>query len=341
MLEQLHSILLDLAPWLLVGAFASGALAVLLPEGWMQRRLVGPWGVVKAVALGTPLPLCSCAVIPVALGMQRAGASQGATVAFLISTPQTGVDSVLVTWALLGWPIAVFKVGVALVLGLLGGWLTDAVTPRRLSLPVLGPAPGPLRPWPLRMLKHALEMLRSIWKWIALGVVVSAMISAWAPADLLGSARGASGIVAMLLTLAIAAPMYVCATASVPIAASLVAAGLPPGAALVFLIAGPATNVATIGAVHRALGVRPLAVYLGVTLLGSLAAGLLFQNLLPIVPSLTPHAHHHGGPAWWAAGCAALLVGLCCWFAVEDLRGWVGSPRRTEGLGPVKGSSGV
>ncbi|MCB9682994.1 MAG: permease [Alphaproteobacteria bacterium] len=120
MVDAVWQILLELAPWLLLGAVVSGLLHALLPEGFVHRQLTGVWGVPKAVALGVPLPLCSCGVIPAGVGLKRDGASDGAAVAFLIATPQTGVDSILVSASFLGWPFALFKVGAAAVTALPG-----------------------------------------------------------------------------------------------------------------------------------------------------------------------------------------------------------------------------
>ena len=139
MLNAIWSILLDLAPWLLLGAGVASALHIWLPPGLLQRHLSGYAGVAKAVALGVPMPLCSCGVIPAGLGLKKDGASDGAALGFLISTPQTGVDSILVSASFLGWPFALFKVGAATVTGLVGGWLVEstgagpstAMAPRR------------------------------------------------------------------------------------------------------------------------------------------------------------------------------------------------------------------
>ena len=244
--------------------------------------------------LGVPLPLCSCAVIPTGLGLKKQGASDGATVGFLISTPQTGVDSVLVTSAMLGLPFALFKVACAAGTGLLGGWLADrASTP---SLPIMTTTP-PERADRHRWREardHVLELLRSIWMWIVVGVVLSAFIGAWLPTGQLSALSDYGGLPGMLAALVLSLPLYVCATASVPIATSLVQAGLPAGAAIVFLMAGPATNVATLGAVYRTLGAKVLAIYLGTIIAGSMVGGLLFGWLIDRTTiSLASHSHLH------------------------------------------------
>ena len=125
MLSATWTIWLELAPWILLGAAVSGILHVLLPATWLQKNLNGRIGVLRAVALGVPLPLCSCGVIPVGLGLKKDGAGNGAAVGFLISTPQTGIDSILVSASFLGWPFALLKVVVALLTGVVGGLIAE------------------------------------------------------------------------------------------------------------------------------------------------------------------------------------------------------------------------
>jgi len=320
MLDAMWRILLALAPWMLLGMGIAGVLHVALPPNLVRRRLRGRAGVPLAVALGVPLPLCSCGVIPAALGLKRDGASDGATVGFLISTPQTGVDSVLVSASFLGLPFALFKVASAAVTGLIGGWLTDF---------------APLRPDPAATtdaeqddtvagrslrdaLDHALMILRSIWLWIVVGVVVSALIETFLPESFFAELAVYGLVVPALAALAVSLPLYVCATASVPIAAALVASGMPPGAALVFLMAGPATNIATIGAIYHGLGRRVLAIYLGTIIVGSMTAAIAFDFVIEAVPTGVIHAHRGHGVG--AVVSAIALLALIAWFAIGDLR---------------------
>ena len=319
MLQVAWNTFIELAPWLLLGAAVAGLLEVWLPPGWLRRQLTGRWGVARAVVLGVPLPLCSCGVIPTGLGLKKQGASDGATVGFLISTPQTGVDSVLVTAALLGWPFALFKLLIAAVTGLVGGWIADAAArcDRAINpLPILDDAPPAAR-WQTGW-ATADELLRSIWRWIVIGVIISAGITTLLPTGRMENLTAYQGIPGMLVALVISLPLYVCATASVPIAASLVAAGLPPGAAMVFLMAGPATNVATIGAVYRTLGTRQLVVYLVTIILGSIVGGLLFGWLIDSTPIVAPHQHDQ--QPWWALVSAGLLALLFLRYAGEALQ---------------------
>ena len=299
-LDSAWSVWLQLAPWLLLGALAAGALHAWLPRGFVARHLRGRAGVLKAVALGVPLPLCSCGVIPAGLGLKKDGASDGAALGFLIATPQTGVDSALVSASFLGWPFALFKVAAASALGVVGGLLVGGEPKAAPEARVEG------RPGARAGLRHGLEMIESIAGWLAVGVLASAAIETWVPPAAFAQLSGPLGLLAVL---ALSLPLYVCATASVPIAAALVAGGFPPGAALVFLMAGPATNVATLGAVRKAFGARTTAVYLTVLVLGSLGAGLLFDAVLPT--ALAPAAgHRHAGPTDVAAGLLLLALVL-------------------------------
>ena len=321
------TVLCELSPWLLLGMLVSGLLHGLLPAGFIHRKLRGPGGVLKAVALGVPLPLCSCGVVPAGIGLKRDGASDGAAVGFLISTPQTGVDSILLSASALGWPFALFKVFSAAVTGIAGGLLADAVQLTSRATAARSTSPARNEDHSFRgMLQHALEILRSIWFWLVLGVLVSAAIEIYLPTTVLGRIAGWGSIPAALVALSISLPLYVCAVASVPIAAALVSNGLPAGAALVFLMAGPATNVATIGSVYRTFGLRTLSVYLGTIVLGSIGFAAVF-DALPLASLDHASPHHHHGSSWLQQVSALVLVAMIVWFACGDLRFWL--KRRT------------
>ena len=294
-LEIWHTVLM-MAPWLFIGAFVIGLLHVVLPKGFFERALSGRGGIFNAVLLGVPLPLCSCAVIPVAVGMRQSGAPKSSTLSFLISTPQTGVDSIMVTGAFLGWPFAVYRVFVAVTMGLFGGGLTKSLSldsDETSGNKVTGQHDNSIRAG----LMHAWTSLESIWGWVLIGVIASAGIAQF---GMLGESIGIhqSPVLGSLIALVIAVPLYVCATASIPIAASLVAAGLPIEAALVFLIAGPATNTATIGAVYSSLGRNVTVLYVMVTVIGSLAFAWVFTMVLPDYTIIAADHHMHGASLW-------------------------------------------
>jgi uncharacterized membrane protein YraQ (UPF0718 family)/copper chaperone CopZ len=314
-------ILCQLAPWLLLGMILSGMLHVLLPRDFVRRKFHGIGGIVKAVLLGVPLPLCSCGVIPAGIGLKNQGASDGASVGFLISTPQTGIDSVLVSASFFGWPFAVFKVFAAAITGFIGGWLTDVTRPldhEELTGDVKvhdhlthSEVPGQSK-W-VAAWQHAVEILRSIWIWLLIGVFVSAAIEVLGLNQYLIQITDYGLFPAMVLVLLISAPLYVCATASVPIAAALVQSGLPPAVALVFLMAGPATNLTTMGAIRTRFGFRVLLVYLSTLVVGSFLFAAIFDWVLTSsVTNADSHVHDH--TQWWSILSALFTLGLIATF---------------------------
>jgi len=329
------NVLLQLAPWLLLGAAVAGLMHGLLPKGFVRRQLTGTWAVPKAVAMGVPLPLCSCGVIPAGLGLKKDGASDGAAIGFLIATPQTGVDSILVAASFLGWPFALWKVGSAAATGLVGGWVADRLGSSQPSEPqaAVEAAAASVEShghvgW-RGMLVHSVEMIRTIWGWLAFGVVASAAITVLVPEGAMASLAGLGLLASVTAVLAISVPLYVCATASVPIAAALVASGMPAGLALVFLMAGPATNVATIGAVKAAFGNRALVAYLGTIVIGSVGFGLAFDSVLGTTQlTMAQHSMEHAGPIGIASAVVLLLA--MSRFAWDDLSGWM---RRRKAAG--------
>jgi uncharacterized membrane protein YraQ (UPF0718 family)/copper chaperone CopZ len=323
-------ILLQLAPWLLLGTLIAGLMHVLLPAGFIHRRLRGSAGVFQAVGIGVPLPLCSCGVIPAGIGLKEDGASDGACVGFLISTPQTGIDSMLVSASFLGWPFALFKVAAAAVTGIVGGLVVnrldaDSGTDDADSQPAERASESTSAV--VRVVHHGLDIIRSIWLWLVFGILASAAIEVYVPESFLTGIAAWGILPSVIAALVISLPLYVCATASVPIAAALVAGGLPPGAALVFLMAGPATNVATMGAIYRRFSVRVLVTYLVVIILGSGLAAVAFDWLLADV-TVAESSGHEMHDAWWAQACAALLLALFAWFAVQRLTRWLNRLRR-------------
>lgn len=337
--QAVWAVFVELAPWLLLGAAVSGLIHGLLPPGFVHRQLSGRFGVLKAVALGIPMPLCSCGVIPAGLGLRRDGASAGASVGFITATPQTGVDSILVSASFLGWPFALAKVVAALVTGVASGWATDALGDAGSAAEEPGAHSAHTDGRGLRaMIDHGVDLIRMIWGWLVAGVLVSAALTTLLPPDLFGTLSAGSSLAAYALVLVVSLPLYVCATASVPIAAALVAAGLPSGAAMVFLMAGPATNVATLAAVRGAFGLRTTAVYVASLVAGSLAFGLGYDAVLGAITVESVHAHTHAA-AWWEQASAVGLLGLLSWFAWEDVQGWLRA--RRVGSAPVALEVGV
>jgi uncharacterized protein len=254
--------------------------------------------VLLAALIGIPIPLCSCGVIPAAAGLKKQGASKGATLSFLISTPESGVDSIAVTYALLdpimtvARPVAAFITAVfAGIIESLFGKNSGGMTLQPQSCGCNstdcggGNAPGLKNTTPEDSFLNRLgtgikfsfgELLGDIGKWFIIGILLAGVITFLVPNTLVAS-LSESPIIAMLLVAFAAIPMYVCATASTPIAAALIMKGLNPGAALVFLLLGPATNMATISMVSGLLGKRSLLIYLGSIILCSFAMGFLLD----------------------------------------------------------------
>lgn len=328
-LLEVWTVCLQLAPWLLLGALVAGLLHILLPWDFVNRHLGNTRisSVLKAVLIGIPLPLCSCGVIPTALGLRRDGASKGASIGFMISTPQTGVDSILVSAAFLGWPFALFKVVAALVTGLIGGVATNSLAHDDVGMQVKDCSTHhdlSTRGYVRSLLEYAVnDLLGMIWRWLVAGILISAAITTWVPEALFTDSVLTGGLVGLLIVLVASLPLYVCATSSVPIAAALVAAGMSPGAAIVFLMAGPASNIATIGAVHRGFGMRALAIYLLTLAAGSVACGLLFDSLLAGVPGGSDAIHEHGGGGHPLRITATVILLACIGhLARRDLGTW-------------------
>jgi len=328
LLRNLLGLCLDAAPWLLLGLLAAGLLKAWVPEQALSRWLGGGgfWPVAKASLLGAPLPLCSCSVLPAALGLRRAGASDGATVSFLIATPETGPDSIGVSYALLGPAMAVVRPLAAVLSAVLTGLLTNLAPVRPSRGPVTMTSsggccqcacatsvPAAQRSLGRRTaggLRYALaDIYDDIAPWLGFGLLVAAAVMTWVPP--LAIAQWGSGLPAMLLMLLVGMPMYICATASTPFAAALLLAGVSPGTALVFLLAGPATNMATMGVIRSEMGGRVLAVYLLGIAVASVALGLLTDawfQALALQPAAQVAEHTESLPSWLSYGSAAVLA---------------------------------
>ncbi len=342
--DELWFLLLEMAPWLLLGLIFAGLLKVYFPQKHIDKYLGKSdfKSSVNASLLGIPMPLCSCGVIPTGISFFKNGASKGATNSFLISTPQTGVDSIFATYSMLGWPFAVLRPIVAFVTGVVGGALTNWLIMERPVKPVSPFANFKLdtavsgktdktcdddscecNESKIKDNRHSLvraadyafiELLQDIAKWLILGFLVAALISVALPDDFFSSFQGL-GLLEILVVLAASVPIYVCATGSIPIAAVLLMKGVSPGAALVFLMAGPATNVATITVLGKTMGRKSLTIYLSTIVIGAIIFGLLTNWLIPTDWILSKVMHIHGDgtdhqmlPGWLQLGSALLLI---------------------------------
>ena len=396
------------APWLLVGLLVAAIMKTWIPMDWLQKQLGGKGikPVIKGALFGAPLPLCSCGVIPAAIQLHRGGASKGATVAFISATPETGVDSISVSYVLLGPVMAVVRplaaISSAIVSGLLVGRTSNngdndstvnntkaepvaaksccsskaAITapaepvkaaccaskstvepiaePAKISCcaskvaaepvvePMLSPAVATAnasccpsktttlavnsKPSLLQQAKAGLEystgkLLSDFYLWLLIGLFFAALVQTLVPMDAL--AQYGSSIWMMLLMVLISVPMYVCATASTPIAAALMLMGISPGAALVFMQAGPATNIATISVVYKELGKRALGAYLFGVIVMSVFFGWLLDvalNYFDISVQGAMQHQHSVLPGWLELAAALLLVVLIVRIVAKQLQ---------------------
>lgn len=312
----------EMSPYLMLGFLFAGLLYVFLPKHRMQRYLGKRnfGSVLNASLLGIPLPLCSCGVIPTGVSFYQNGASKGATTSFLISTPQTGIDSILVTYSLLGWPLALIRPFIALFTGIAGGMTANIFTRKREqsvtseSAPA-EPLPKGFLPKTRRMFRYAfVEFLQDIALWLVIGLAIAALIAVLLPDDFFTRYIG-NDYLSMLLVLAASIPLYVCATGSVPIAAVLLMKGLSPGAAIVFLMAGPATNVATMTVIGKTMGRKALFIYLASIVGGAIVFGALVNELIPreffmkYLPAIHGEGHEgaHLLPLWLSYASTIVL----------------------------------
>lgn len=378
--NELASLVYEMSPWLLLGFGIAGILHVLFSEEKINRFLgeASTKHVFRAAIFGIPLPLCSCGVIPTGISMYRSGASKGSSIAFLISTPQTGVDSIMVTYSLLGLPFAILRPIIALITGVLGGVTanfferaqnetgsattkdpaptksstlgTHTTTACHVDRPMVDvqgalAAPKPNKMSQLSWFAKACEAVHyamvdffgDVSRSLLLGLLVAALIAVLVPNDFFDSYLK-SDLIGMIVILVVSIPLYVCATSSVPVAAVLIAKGLSPGAAIVFLMAGPATNAATMTMIGSVMGRRALFTYLGTIITGALASGIVIDYLLPsnwFIPIITEHAHTHTLlPHWLQAGASIIfVVALAYAFARQLLaKRWFAKKKEKEAI---------
>ncbi len=244
---SLLNVVCEMAPYLLLGFLIAGLLHVLVPKGFYRKYLSrdNKWAVLWAALLGVPLPLCSCGVIPTAIGLRKENASKGAVASFLIATPQTGIDSILATFSLLGLGFAIVRPVAALITGVCGGLLVNRFAgEEEASSDSSSSCSVESGFWLVRVLRYAfVDLLQDIGGRLVIGLLLAALIQVVVPEGFF-LRFGNYPLLQMLVILVVAIPMYICSTGSIPVAAALMMKGLSPGAALVMLMAGPAVNLA-------------------------------------------------------------------------------------------------
>ena len=343
--QEFITLFSEMAPFLLLGFLLAGILHVWVPNHVYVPKISKSnfASVLWAALFGVPLPICSCGVIPTSIALRKEGASKGASVSFLISTPATGVDSILATYSLLGLPFAILRPVAAFATALVGGVFTNLAT-RGESENVDAQKKtvefddcdddyhcgcgdehhehcesGDVHHMSFgqkvaETFRYGLvNMVGDVSKWLMIGLLLGALISAFVPNELFFALREYP-ILCMLVVLVLAMPMYTCATGSIPLALALVAKGITPGAALVLLMAGPATSIASMLVVGKAFGKRTLAAYLFSIAFGAMFFGFIVDTffmdtfLSAMLPQGAAECHGHGALGVFDYICSGLLA---------------------------------
>jgi uncharacterized membrane protein YraQ (UPF0718 family) len=391
LVQNFISLFMESAPWLLLGLLVAGIMHELVPVSFLERHMGSSSiaSITKAAVIGAPLPLCSCGVIPAAIGLRRSGASKPSTISFLVSTPETGVDSVSVSYALLGPLYAIVRPIAAIVSAIYAGLMVrwfDGDKPHKAEhehannhshanahkhsdnhsdnvsccsseasaaseqveatslnqeqtsccaseqpttsccddTPATSAELAKQSNKLTQVFRYASgKLLEDIVVWLLIGLALAAAIKTWVPTDFL--TQWGDGVIAMLVMAIIGIPMYICATASTPLAVGFLAAGLSPGAVLVFLMAGPATNVSTMGMIKQEMGFRTLCLYLFSVITASIGFGYLLNYAVSALSlegliHMESQLHSHGAniQALYAA-CAILLAALMARLGVKKV----------------------
>lgn len=320
--NELLAILNAMSPYLLLGFLVAGLLHVYIPKTTYNKYLSkkGFKSVFLSALFGVPLPLCSCGVIPTAMSLKKEGASDGATVSFLIATPQTGVDSILASYGVLGLPFAIIRPVVALIVGVFGGLFVDRFSKNDVA--VEQPQNSCCSVSQAKKLSFVdalrygfVDMLQDLGAWLTVGLVIAAAITAFVPSSIF-EVLSDHYVLNIIVVLLLSIPMYICSTGSIPIALSLLLKGISPGAALVFLMAGPATNVATLAVLKKVLGTRTTVLYLISIILGAIGFAVLIDFMLPQewftskLSAIGACSHGEGSTPWWQLGSSILFIVL-------------------------------
>ena len=348
-------LLLESSLYVIFGLLVSGLLRVFLNPNTVSRQLgQGRFkSVFKAAFLGIPLPLCSCGVLPAAVSLRKQGANTGATTAFLISTPESGVDSLAITYALLdpvmtvARPVAAFTT--ATVAGIAENTLSppedEGSIPADLTCPVDACCDGENCPPEDHNNHHTRTQkiiagfkyaLTDVWGdmagWFLAGILLAGLITSLIPDEMFSRYLG-GGLPSMLLMLAVGIPLYICATASTPVAAALILKGVSPGAALVFLLAGPATNVTSLTVLWGTLGKRATVIYLTAICLSAVFFGLMVDQIyraFGLHPQALLGQAAEFMPLWGQWAGALFLLGL----SIKPLYGSLSSRFKMDGDHP-------
>lgn len=336
--------LIDASFYLLIGFIIAGILRSFFSTEMLAKHLGdSTWkSVVKAAIIGVPLPLCSCSVVPVGMSLKKNGASNGATMSFLVSTPETGVDSIAVSYAFLDPIMTFIRPIAAFITAIVSGTLENFFGAKTQNLSLMeevenqspcncsadcSNSANKIEKSHVKRLKSGLvyaftDLLGDVAYYLLIGLIISGILTAIIPENFFINVMH-SPIVNMIIMLGVGIPIYVCASASTPIAAALIMKGISPGAALVFLLAGPATNVSTIALVKSKLGQRSLLIYLISISLIALCAGLITDALyiyFDIKPQVSIGTMNDVIPENFHLISALIFLPLLLWACFREVR---------------------
>ena len=323
-IEEIIYFFNEISIYLIFGFFVAGSLHVLFPDSIVRKHLgKGSFGsVLKSTVFGIPLPLCSCGVVPVATSLRRSGASKGSVVSFLISTPQVGADSFMITYSLIGWVFAIFRIIASLITAFFAGILINVFDKEKIEQSKYEKNTSELETSYLDRIKTLpnyieYELFGSIANYLLLGLIIAGLIGVFVPDGFFETYLNNS-FLSMLVMMVVGIPMYVCASASTPIAASLLMKGISPGAALVFLLTGPATNAVSFSAVTKIVGKKSTSIYMASIVVVSLVLGYLlniFSDSFGIKESMLHH--HEAIPFWLKLIGSILMIMMFIWYYVK------------------------
>ncbi|MEJ2543105.1 MAG: permease [Calditrichaceae bacterium] len=315
----------EMSIYLVFGFIVAAALHVLFPDSIVRKHLSkGSFGsVLKSTLFGIPLPLCSCGVVPVATSLRRSRASKGSVVSFLISTPQVGADSFMITYSLIGWVFAIFRIIASLITAFFAGILINIFDKENIDRSEKNNNTSDQESSYLNRIKTLpnyieYELFGSIANYLVLGLIIAGLIGVLVP-DGFFETYLSNSFLSMLLMMVVGIPMYVCASASTPIAASLLMKGISPGAALVFLLTGPATNAVSFSAVTKIVGKKSTSIYLASIAVVSLVLGYIiniFSDSFGVMESIMHH-HHKTIPFWLKVTGSILMIMMFIWYYVK------------------------
>lgn len=323
LLEVWHFLLIT-APFFLMGLLLSGLLYGLVSLDKMRHFVGGERisGVIKASLIGIPLPLCSCSVIPAALTLKKAKAGNGATSSFLIATPETGVDSVLMSYAMMDFPMTIIRPLAAFLSALVAGLAQVFFNPDPEAQKIAADHQKPStfqRKSIKEMLKFSfVDLLDDMALWLAVGILIGAGIQLFVPNEFL---LGSEGLLSRLVILGLCLPIYVCASATTPLVAALIMKGMSPGVGLLILLAGPAVNLSNILVLQKHLGKKAVAINIAAISVVALVLSYIVDFLYltfkwPVMFNIVTQSHGAGEQAAWWEILSALIMLVLIFYSV-------------------------